>query len=52
MFTDLEKIVTIDIFSNISRRKDNETIKLGQFIDYNVKNIFFSETMQKMRQRD
>ena len=27
--------ITIDILSNISRSKDNETIKLGQLIEYN-----------------
>ena len=28
------------MFSNISGRKDNQTIKLGQFIEHNMRNIF------------
>ena len=32
--------ISIDILSNISRSKDNETIKLGQLIEYNKTNIF------------
>ena len=27
------------MFSNISGRKDNQTIKLGQFIEHNMRNI-------------
>ena len=52
MFTDLEQIVTIDIFSNISRGKDNEAITFGQLIDYNVKIRLFSKFMQKMKHGD
>ena len=33
--------IAIDILTNISRNKDNQTIKLGQLIEYNKKKFFF-----------
>ena len=33
--------VTIYILPNISRNKGNQTMKLGQLIEYNKKNILF-----------
>ena len=42
--------IVIHILPNISRSKDNQTIKFGQLIEYNTVNIFFSKNMQKMRQ--
>ena len=39
---------------HISRNKGNQTMKLGQLIEYNKRNIFrqISKIMQKMRQGD
>ena len=42
----------IHVLPNISRRKGNQIIKLGQLIEYNVGDFFSSKTMQKMRQGD
>ena len=33
--------------TNISRRKDNQTKKVGQLIDYNMRNIFPEESSTK-----
>ena len=41
-------IITIQIFPNISRSKGNQTMKLGQLIEYNVGNIV-GKIMQKIR---
>ena len=30
----------MQILPNISRSKDNQAMKFGQFIEYNMKNIF------------
>ena len=35
-----EQMITIHIFRNISRSKRNQTMKLGQLIEYNDRNIF------------
>ena len=35
-----KRIITIHILPNISRSKCNQTIKIGQLIDYNFRNIF------------
>ena len=40
------KTIAIYILPNISRNKDNHTIKFGQFVDYNKRNIF-KNNMQK-----
>ena len=32
---------------NISRSKDNQTIKYGQLIEYNIGNIFFEKSYTK-----
>ena len=34
------QVITIHILHNISRSKDNQTMKLGQLIEYNIKIIF------------
>ena len=34
--------------SNISRSKDNQTIKFGQLIEYNMKNIFLKDRTQNV----
>ena len=40
---DLQTIV-IHIPSNISRSKSNQTMKFGQFIEYNMRNIFLDKS--------
>ena len=35
------KTITIDILPNISQSKGNQTMKFGQLIEYNKRNIFF-----------
>ena len=40
MTSKTEKKKTIHILPNISKSKDNKTMKFGQLIDYNTKNIF------------
>ena len=43
-------MIAIPILPNISRRKVNQAVKLGQFVAYNVRNVFFfSNIMQKMK---
>ena len=44
-------IITIQIFPNISRSKGNQTMKLGQLIEYNEGNIV-GKIMQKIRSGD
>ena len=39
-----KQIITIYILPNISRRNDNQTIKFGQLIEYNMINIFLSKS--------
>ena len=38
--TDWETIITIHILLDISRSEENQTIKFGQLIKYNVRNFF------------
>ena len=52
-----KQTITIHMLPNISRIEDNQTMKCGQLIGYNVRNIFcekyFSLNItQKMRQGD
>ena len=39
----------IHILFNISRNKDIQTMKFGQVIEYNVRNIFLQNTFTKFR---
>ena len=39
---------TIHMFANISRSKGNQTTKLGQLIEYNVRNIFVKKSYTKL----
>ena len=39
-----KQTITIDILPNISRGKGNQTMKFGQLIAYNMKNIFLEKT--------
>ena len=43
--------IAIYILPNISQSKDNQTMKFGQLIKNNKRNIFL-QIMQKMRQGD
>ena len=38
------KIIAIHILLNISRRKENQAMKLGQLIEYNLRNIFLEKS--------
>ena len=38
------KIIVIHLFPNISRSKENQTMKFGQLVEYNMSNTFFFET--------
>ena len=38
-----KQTIPIPIFPNISRIKDNQTIKFGQLREYNMKNIYIFE---------
>ena len=42
-----QQIIIIHILSNISRGKGNQTIKFGQLIEYNMKNIFLEKSYTK-----
>ena len=44
--------IAIHILPNISQSKDNQTMKFGQLMEYNKRNIFFSKIMRKMWQGD
>ena len=46
-FTDWTKNIIKHILSNISRSKGNKTMKFGQLIEYNMKNIFLEESYSK-----
>ena len=39
--------ITIHILPNISRSKGNQTMKFGQSIEYNVRNIFLEKSYTK-----
>ena len=41
-----QQIITIHILLNISRSKDNQTIKFGHLIEYNI-NIFLEKPYSK-----
>ena len=41
------KIIAIHILINISRSKGNQAIKLGQLIEYNMKNTFLEKSHTK-----
>ena len=44
---DGQQIITIHIFPDIYRSKGNQTMKLGQLIEYNMKNIFLVKSYTK-----
>ena len=39
--------ITIHILPNISRSKDNQKMKFGQLIEYNMRNIFLEKLCRK-----
>ena len=48
MMSKLEKqTITLHILPNISRNKDNQTMKFGQLIEYNMRNIFLEKSFTK-----
>ena len=42
-----KQAITIHILNNISRRKDDQAMKFGQLIEYNMKNIFIEKSYTK-----
>ena len=44
--------IAIHILPNISQSKGNQTMKFGQLIEYNKRNFFLKNIIQKMRQGD
>ena len=44
--------IAIHLLPHISQSKHNQTIRFGQLIEYNKRNIFLQKIMQKMRQED
>ena len=40
--------IAIHILPNISQSKGNQTIKFGQLIEYNKRNIFFQKLCRKL----
>ena len=45
--TGWKQIIAIHALSNISRRKNNQVMKFGQSIEYNVGNIFLEKSFKK-----
>ena len=43
-----KQTIAIHTLPNISRSKGNRRIKFGQFIEYNIRNIFFGKHTQNM----
>ena len=42
-----KQIITIHILPNISKSKGKQTMKFGQSIEYNIKNIFLEKSFTK-----
>ena len=42
-----QQAIAIHILSNISRNKDNQTMKFGQIVEYNMRNIFVEKLYTK-----
>ena len=42
-----QKLITINILPNISRSKDNQTVKFGQLIEYHMRNNFLKKSHTK-----
>ena len=39
-----QQLIAIHILSNISRNKGNKTMKFGQLLEYNMRNIFIEKS--------
>ena len=42
-----KQTIAIHIFTNISKSKDNQALKFGQLIEYNIRNIFLEKSYTK-----
>ena len=42
-----KQIITIHILFNVLRSKDNQTVKFGQLIEYNIRNNFLEKSYTK-----
>ena len=42
-----QQIITIHILPNVSRTRDNQTIKFGWLVKYNMRNIFLGKSYTK-----
>ena len=42
-----KQTIATHILTNISRNKDNQAMKFGQLIEYNMKNIFLDQPYTK-----
>ena len=42
-----KKTVVIHVLSNISRSKGDQTMKFGQLIEYNTRNVFLNKSCTK-----
>ena len=42
-----KQITGIQILFNISRSKDNQAMKLGQLMEYNIRNIFLEKSYKE-----
>ena len=42
-----QKVITIHMLPNISGFNGNQAMKLGQLIEYNVRNIFLQKSWRK-----
>ena len=42
-----KQTIAIHILPNISRSKDNKTVKFGQLIEYNMRKIFLEKSYSK-----
>ena len=42
-----KQIIIIHVLLNISRSKDNQTMRFGQLIQYNIRNIFLKKKFTK-----
>ena len=41
------QIISIQILTNISRSKSNQTMNFGQLIEYSMRNVFLSKSYRK-----
>ena len=46
-----QQIIAIHILPNISRNKNNQTMKFGQLMEYNMTDIFFEKPYAKCSEK-